>query len=163
MPTAGARRSLSKAPKPSSRSRRSSRRSDSWSTRRECKRCLGMRNSSKRIHGEESRAIRDIRGRRRDRQMWHSERSGRRRDGCAAEAIYASLHGVTTPEVENSQSIGFNQLNSSYFEHAPRAQAAILPAPSRNAEIEVESGTQPGPGFRREPSMLLVRRMHGLR
>ena len=65
----------------------------------------------------------------------------------AAQAICAFVRGVAMAEVETSQSIGFNQLNRSYFEHAPRAEAAILPAASRNAEIEVESGLSPAQAF----------------
>jgi len=61
----------------------------------------------------------------------------------AARAIDAFLRGVAMAEVQTPQPIRFDQLNVNYFEHAPRAHAAILPASNRNAEIEVESGLSP--------------------
>ncbi len=61
----------------------------------------------------------------------------------AAQAIDAFLCGDELGEIKLPQPIGLDQLNLNYFEHAPRAQADILPPAQRNAEMEVESGFAP--------------------
>jgi len=62
----------------------------------------------------------------------------------AAQAIDSFLRSAALGEVKAPQSIGFDQLNINYFEHAPRADAAILPASSRDAETEIENALSAG-------------------
>ncbi len=58
----------------------------------------------------------------------------------AAQAIDAFLRGIDLAPTEPPQPIELEQLNLNYFDHAPRAQAAILSPSHRNAETEVEGG-----------------------
>jgi len=58
----------------------------------------------------------------------------------SAEAIVAKLKQQTLPEFITSTATPFESLNMEYFEHAPRAEQAILPVEQRVDEIEIESG-----------------------
>jgi formate dehydrogenase beta subunit len=58
----------------------------------------------------------------------------------AAQAIDAFLRDATMAHEKTPQPIGLDQLNVNYFDHAPRADAPIVPAAERSAEVEVEGG-----------------------
>ena len=61
----------------------------------------------------------------------------------AAQAIDGFLRGVSLTETQPAKPIGLDRLNINYFEHAPRAQLAILPPGERNSATEIESGPSP--------------------
>lgn len=61
----------------------------------------------------------------------------------AAQAIDGFLRGVSLTETQPAKPIGLDRLNINYFEHAPRAQLAILPPGERSSATEIESGPSP--------------------
>lgn len=63
------------------------------------------------------------------------------------QAIDAILRGGAVAETRALGPIQFDQIKVNYFDRRPRAQAAIVPASDRNAQIEVESGFTPAGAF----------------
>jgi formate dehydrogenase beta subunit len=58
----------------------------------------------------------------------------------AAEAIARELAGETPAVSTPPQPLAYEQLNLNYYEHAPRAQQAVLPVAQRLTEEEIEGG-----------------------
>lgn len=62
----------------------------------------------------------------------------------AAEAIDHYLREVPAPEEPQIPTLTFDQLNTNYYEHAPRQQEAVLPVDRRKGTEEIEGGLSSG-------------------